>query len=251
MIKINLLPLEKRKAERTPLPRFMLILGAAITAAAAVLVNIIVYLQIMGVEREIRDNTETLERLAPRVQEHDNLQAQVAALKAKVDQIDSLSKREVHFWRAVSALWDVIQANPKVWIDSLRVLAASEATSELKRFDPTSNEGSPYAISLRCHVAGSEVSEMTKFREALKENPFLKEYLTRINFNVDWKLDSEKDYAETHSIAFDVSLLGPMEPPKKVKAGATAAAPQAPAAADPAAPASGNVAAPPQGEQPK
>lgn len=244
MIKINLLPVEKRKTERTPLPRMMLIIATAAVAAIAVLVNVVVYFQILGVERDIEDRKNTLVRLEPKVKEHDRLQARVAQLKAKVSEIESLVKREVEHWRAVNALWDVIQASPKVWVDDLRILDGTAASGELKRIDPEASGGSPYGVTMRCHVAGEEVSEMTAFRTKLKENRFLKEYLSTVNFNVDWKVDPEKDFAEENSISFAVSLLGPMVPPTKVKPpGAipakAGAAPTAPAGS--AVPAGGNT----------
>ncbi len=239
MIKINLLPVEKRKTERTPLPRMLLIMGTAAVAAIAVLANVVVYLQIVGIENSIKERQDTLERLKPKVAEHDRLQARVAQLKAKVSEIESLVKREVEYWRAVNALWDVIQESPKVWIDDLRILDSTAASGEMKRIDPDAKDGSPYGVSMRCHVAGDEVIEMTAFRERLKTNPFLKEFLSTVNFNVDWRVDPEKDFAEENSISFQVSILGPMVPPTKVKAGAGAA--KAPGTAATAAPQGGQT----------
>ena len=91
---------------------------------------------------------------------------------------------------------------------------------------------------------------MTKFRNALKENPFLKEYLTVLNFNVDWKVDDEKGYPDPFSISFQISLMGPMTPPTKVKPGTAKPAAGA-AQAAPAPAGSAPVSVPPQGGQPK
>lgn len=239
MIKINLLPVEKRKTERTPLPRMLLIMGTAAVAMIAILANVVVYLQIIGIENSIQERKDTLERLKPRVDEHDRLTAQVARLQAKVREIESLVKREVEYWRAVNALWDVIQESPKVWIDDLRILDSSAASGEIKRIDPESKDGSPYGVTMRCHVAGDEVVEMTAFRDKLKKHPFLMEFLSTVNFNVDWRVEPEKDFAEDSSISFQVSILGPMVPPTKVKAGAGAA--KAPATAGATAPQGGQT----------
>jgi hypothetical protein len=225
MIKINLLPVEKRKAEHTPLPRFLLLAGTAAAAVVLGFVNFWIYMQIRNVQRQIEDNQATIERLKPDAAEHDRLQLRVTALTNKIREIESLVNREVEQWRAVDAVWTVIHNNPKVWIDDVRVLDAAAASGELRRVNPDSKDGSPYGITMRCHVAGSDVEEMTKFRKGLKEHPVLQEFLGVINFNVDWRVDSEKDYTEDSSIGFQISLLGPVKPPQKVKPGAKPGAP--------------------------
>jgi len=211
MIKINLLPLEKRKTERTPLPRFFLILATAATAAVLVLWTAWAYLQVTLVERDIESKKKDVARLAPLVAEHDKLQKRVDELKNKIREIDSVTTRDVDWWRAMSALWDVIHSSPKVWIDDLKVQGEGPAGQELRRVNPESkmNPGPMYVVTLKCHVGGMEVSEMTRFRNELKNNIILQETLPTINFNVDWKVDDEKGFDEKHSISFNITLLGP------------------------------------------
>jgi len=90
---------------------------------------------------------------------------------------------------------------------------------------------------MRCHVAGEEVSEMTKFRKALKDNLTLQENLTLINFDVDWRVndEKEKDSAETHSIDFAISMFGLATKPVKKAPPASGAKPPGPPGAKPSA----------------
>ena len=214
MIKINLLPSEKRKAERTPLPRFFLIV---INAAAFVLfaAGIIYFtlIRIPQVERDIRSAREQRANLQKDVDKHDALQKDLEALKVKVGQIDQLTHRGIEWWQAVNAVWDVIQENPRVWIDDLKMLDAKSTASEIKKFDPTSKDAPPFGLSLRCHVAGDEVATLSQFRTSMKNHPVLQKILPGINFSVDWKRDDEKDYAERYSLSFNISLFGKVEPP--------------------------------------
>jgi hypothetical protein len=229
MIKINLLPQDKRKAERTPLPRFFLIMATAAAAAVLILYNVWVNLIVIrGVEQDIAAEQTKLQMLQADVAKHDQLQTELSQLQAKVTEIKGLVTREVHWWRAVNALWDVIHDNPKVWIDDLRVLDDMSVNSEIRRIDPESKEAAPYGVSLRCHVAGHEVAEMTKFRNALKTHPVLQETLWYINFNPDWKVEEEKGFEEKNSISFAISMWGSVTPPKRRT---PAAAPPGPAAA--------------------
>jgi hypothetical protein len=186
MIKINLLPTEKRKAERTPLPRFLLIASTAAAFFILLFYNLWILKLISDKKDEIANQQAELQRLQPFVQEHDKLLAEETALKNKVREIESLITRDVEYWRTVNALWEVIHQNPRVWIDDLRILNSQAAPGELRRTDPENKEAVAYGVTMRCHVAGEEVTEMTKFRKALKDHPILQETLTLINFDVDW-----------------------------------------------------------------
>jgi hypothetical protein len=238
MIKINLLPTEKRRAERTPFPRLMLIVSTAGVAAGVTVIILFILLRIADTNAQITENKLTLARLAPQVAEFEKLTKIHNDLVTKVREIDSLITRDVPdgWWRAVNALWDEIHKNPKIWIDDLRVLDEKATVTEIKRIDPDDKtQASPYGITMKCHVAGDEVSEMTRFRNDLKSNPVLQELLTNINFNVDWKVEEEKDFEEKQSISFTISMFAAYPPPKKkALATAPAAAPESKPATRPA-----------------
>ena len=217
MIKINLLPTEKRKAERTPLPRFLLIASTAAAFFILLFYNLFVLKMISDTQDDIARENKTLNDLQPFVAEHDKLVAEETALKNKVKEIESLINRDVEYWRTVNALWDVIHNNPRVWIDDIRVLDARNAPADLRRVEPDNKEPVAYGVTMRCHVAGEEVNEMTKFRKALKENAILQETLTLINFNVAWAVQEEKDKGseETRIIDFEISMFGLANKPKR------------------------------------
>ena len=217
MIKINLLPTEKRKAERTPLPRFLLIASTAAAFFILLFYNLWILKLISDKKDEIVAQQAELQRLQPSVQEHDKLLARQTELQNKVREIEGLITRDVEFWRTVNALWEVIHQNQRVWIDDIRILDSKSAPGELRRSDSESKEVVAYGVNMRCHVAGEEVTEMTKFRKALKDNLILQETLTLINFDIDWKINDEKDKdtAETHSIDFAISMFGLATKPQR------------------------------------
>lgn len=243
MIKINLLPVEKRKAERTPVLRFSLIVANVLVAS--VLVVYLVWVNLITIpakQEEIQQENVRLEQLKPFVAEHDRLVAEHARLNAKVTELRNLLGRDVTWWRVVDALWDVIHEHPKVWIDDFRILDERSVQSEVKRVDPDSKDVPPYGVTMRCHVAGSEVAEMTRFRNALKANPVLQRDLWNINFNVEWKVDDEKDYQERSSISFTLSMWGlpPDRRDKLIQKAQAAGARGAPSAQPVSAPPGGN-----------
>lgn len=228
MIKINLLPLEKRKAERTPLPRFLLVVATGAVAAILVFVIAGIWLRIKIVEGRIEERRKELADLGPKLKEWAQLTKDRDGLVAKNKELDMVITRppDPYFWRGVNALWDVINANPKVWIDDIRVLDERTIQGELKRVDPDTKDAPGYGVTMRCHVAGHQVSDMTKFRSDLKSHPVLLEVLPVVNFNPDWKVEDEKGFEEKYSLAFNVALFGPMGAPPKPK---PPAAPTAPA----------------------
>ena len=217
MIKINLLPTEKRKAERTPLPRFLLIASTAAAFFILLFYNLWILKRISDTVDATKEQNNILTSLKPQVDKYEALLAEETALKNKVKEIESLINRDVEYWRMVNALWDVIHSNPRVWIDDFRVLDARAAPGDLRRVDPDSKDAVAYGISMRCHVAGDDVIEMTKFRKALKDHPLLQEILTLINFNVMWNVSDEKmkEVEESHAIDFDISMFGLATPPKR------------------------------------
>ena len=233
MIKINLLPIEKRKAERTPLPRFFLIAATAAAAAILLLYNAWILIRIKNVSDDIAVKEKRLASLQPAVAKFQALTARHTALQTKVREIQGLVSREVDYWRAVNALWDVIHDNPKVWIDDIRVLDVRATQTEMKRLKPDETVVPPYSVSMKCHVAGEEVSEMTQFRNALKDHPVLQETLSTLNFNVDWRVEEEKTFEEKASISFAVTLFGPTSPPVRKKPSGTTPV-KAPPPAEPA-----------------
>jgi len=216
MIRINLLPAEKRKAERTPLPRLALIMATSAVATVLLVYIAWILMKIKLTSDEIDAKTSELASLQPRLAEYEQVTRRRDALRAKITEIDDLSKRQMEdgWWRAVNALWDVINNHPRVWVDDIRILDERSVQSEPRRADADDKLAPPYGVSFRCHVAGDEVAEMTRFRTALKAHPVLQETLTYVNMNVDWKVDDEKDY-NSQSVSFAISMWGALTKPKK------------------------------------
>lgn len=238
MIKINLLPVEKRKTERTPMPRLVLIMSTAAVFAVVILWLAWAWLQISNVEEAIASKEQRKAQLQQHVVKHGKLTTEKNALVAKIKEISDVVNRDVQWWRAMSALWDVINSNPKVWIDDIKVLDERTVQAELKRVNPDAkmNPAPPYGVTMRCHVGGMEVLEMSRFRTELKTHIGMQELLPGLNFNVDWTLQDEKEFDDKFSISFNIALFGPPVkpvaapvPPKPTGPQATAPAPAPPA----------------------
>lgn len=212
MIKINLLPPEKRKAERTPVSRFAFILVDVVAAMLILAYLATVVLKIWDTEQQIQDAQARLASLQKDVEQYERLEKEHAQLQAKVREIDGITRRDVEWWEAINAVWDVIHQNPKVWIDDLKILDDRAAATDIKKMDGQTNLQPLYGVAMRCHVGGNEVSEMTRFRTDLKNNPVLNRLLPLLNFDVDWRVEEEKDAGEQYSLSFNVALYGFTKP---------------------------------------
>lgn len=218
MIRINLLPADKRKAESTPIGRQLLNYATVAVAGGVIAGLAFMWVAILSVENDIEDAKKELAGLAPAVAEFTTLTSEKKQLEDRVKDLKAVTQRDVEWWEAINTVWSVVHAHPKIWIDDIRILNVASVQGEVKKNDPESKIAPPYGLTMKCHVAGSEVAEMTKFREALKNDLVLQRLLTTINFNPDWKVEAEDNAAVSHSIAFSVALYGPVEAPKIVKA---------------------------------
>lgn len=222
MIRINLLPIERRKTERTPVPRLMMICAIAAAAALMVVGGFGIFMEFQSVNDDILTLQAKLQGLSGAVKEHTALTKEKASKERQVKEIKDMAVREPEkgYWYAINGLWDVIHAHPKVWIDNLRILTERSVSGQAKNSGLDKLKPPiPYGVAMSCHVASGEVSEMTKFREALKNHPVLQETLYFINIDVEWNVSDEDDFGPgAQSISFDVALFAPNVKPKRVKA---------------------------------
>ncbi len=209
MIKINLLPVEKRKPERTPLPRFGLILADVGVGAVAVAV-ILFWLILVGQKQGERDTKKSeLAALKPDIERYKVAFAKNGELNAKYEEIKSIAGSGHEWWKILDALWEVINDNPGVWIDDITTQDTASASGMLQGADPGTNAPAPpYAVSISCHSAGLSTKAMTKFRTDLRKHGELKKYFQGINFSVEWTVEDRAEYVERYSLGFKVTLFG-------------------------------------------
>lgn len=209
MIKINLLPLDKRKAERTPLKGAgLMIADAAVFAVVAILV-IISLIQIAHVKNEIDEKNKTLASLAEDVKKHDRLKTQAEQLERDAKDLESVTATRPFEWSEVfDKVWDVVDKHKRVWLDSIELADGGQMNSLMKQRDPdTTITGCKYGIVIKAHVAGLDVKAMTAFRMELKDDPTLSKLFPNLNWDTQWRVSDQKDYVEKFSLDFEVILI--------------------------------------------
>jgi hypothetical protein len=224
MIKINLLPLDKRKTERTPLKGAGLMIADALVIGVFVVLIIISLLQISVVRSNIEEQKKTLDSLQEAVREHDKLKADVSQLERDLGDLEKVTGTRPFEWSVIfDALWDVIHKHKRVWVDSMELADGKQMENKFKQMDPKANVANfKYGIVLRCHVGGLDLKSMTAFRRDLREHPTLARYFPSMNFDVQYSTMEQKDFTEKWSIDFEVFLVNSGQTDKNTSPAAAA-----------------------------
>lgn len=224
MIKINLLPLDKRKTERTPLKGAGLMIADAVVFGVMAILVIIHLIEIGNVNAEIKTNKDTLASLQPAVKEHDQLKLETEQLTREAEDLRKVVGARPFRWsEVIDAVWDAIHKHKRVWVDAIEQQDGKQMESKLKTTDPkTTITGVKHGLHLKCHVAGLDVKSMTAFRMELKENPRVARFFPHMNFDVQWNTMEQKEFAEKWSLDFEVMLINTGQTEGNTPAPATA-----------------------------
>lgn len=169
MIKVNLLPLEYRKAEATPLKQFFATVGAVVLAAMAATIWAWVFFaklepareEVKVLENEIAGQKGGLEYTK-------KLETRVKDLQSQYRKIDEVAKSRVVWSRKIDEIWELV-VNPKaanryeVWLKSLSCKVA-----------PTKNSGG--SLEFAGTSAGSQVYRLADFHEDVATSPFYADF---------------------------------------------------------------------------
>lgn len=149
MLQINLIPLERRRKERTPLPRFVGIIGVAIVCVGIALYDIKTVVDTNGQRTILSGKKDTIAGLEKKVSEFPKWQQDEADLLQWDSTAEAVKKtRSFKWWTALDVLLDVLADFPTVWIVSFqtsetRSTSASQPTEAMIRFDGRSVGPSP------------------------------------------------------------------------------------------------------------
>jgi hypothetical protein len=227
MIKINLLPLDKRKTERTPLKGAgLMIADAAVFAVVAILV-IIHLIQIGNLNTKIDQGKKTLASLQEDVKKHDKLLAESKQLENDYKDLEKVTAARPFEWsEVIDALWDSVAKHKGVWLDDIQQADGKMMEQKLKALDPkTPITGAKHGILLKCHVGGTDVRALTAFRRELREHPTLSRYFPIVNFDVSYRQMDQKEFIQKYSLDFEVFMVNTGQTKDNTSAQATGGRP--------------------------
>lgn len=124
MLKVNLLPPERRQREGTPLPRFIILLVGVALISSEVAVGAWGYIKWQNLVEEKTSLQEEKGRLQKSVDKFEELKKQISRLKKRKEVLNEIrppGKKEKYQWSySLDQLFTVIDQSPGVWISNLK-----------------------------------------------------------------------------------------------------------------------------------
>ena len=172
MIRINLLPDEYRRKNRTPL-KLMLAVSAGV-AVNGVLLSWYAWLA-FGVAAEIQSERQVLQTeldgLSPQVTYHKSLEGEQKRYAAREKTLSAITSSRINWTRKVDELITIINSGGEggrhfVWLDDLTVVQATNARAN--------NAGSFKASG---HSGSDNFAQVANFLEDLEDSSFIEDFL--------------------------------------------------------------------------
>jgi Tfp pilus assembly protein PilN len=176
VIHVNLLPPEYRKAEATPVGRFIaIVVGAILVTSGLVAYGYVHYSELKGI-REVRASVEAeFANKEAQAKTAKNLQSEIAAYQTRRKSIQQIAKDRILHSRKLDEFLDVIHnGNDRsayfVWLEKLSVKPA-RAVRRGK-----SKSGGTWTFS--GYAETTEFSRVTNLRDALRKDSFFDDFLS-------------------------------------------------------------------------
>jgi Tfp pilus assembly protein PilN len=211
MIRIDLLPLERQRKERTPLPRFLAMNAAIIICMLLLVWNIFLYRDISILQEKLAAIKKQLSNLLQQTEPYDRMLAEEKKLDSwNKAATEVKNTRSFFWWEKIDEIWDVIYNARDIWITSLEASSAAPSSSRAGA-TKTQIESS---IKMNCFSAGASSEKMTSFRIKLKNHPGLKETFDRLNEPPQFQVMPQPEYQEGFVVKFDIELSRELKPKK-------------------------------------
>lgn len=213
MLKINLLPLERRHKDKTPILRLLAIYAAVVLSLVVLFWDVASYLKIGRGRQELDNQKKELVILKEATRGFDVVQKEVNNLKKRTETIETIqASRSFLWWETIDQLLDVICDNPKVWLVSLE---GGGLSSKSRSKPGQTGQQIEAELKFDCLSAGLDINLMTNFRTILKNHPGLKADFPVINEPPEFEATVQTDYKEGYALRFDITLGRVKQKPKK------------------------------------
>ncbi|RMG11437.1 MAG: hypothetical protein D6731_15565 [Planctomycetota bacterium] len=155
MIEINLLPPEYRPGDKTSLPLLLTIAVGMVVVGSITLWGLDLNRQLGKLKSEASDLQKEKASLEADVQKVKQIERKIARQRARQDTIIAISQSKVMWSLKLQQLSQIMSRFPNFWVKSM-VLTKGRKNRALK---------------LTVSATGSNLSEVARFRNALKEDP--------------------------------------------------------------------------------
>ncbi len=180
MIQVNLLPAEYRKAESTPIVRFLAILGGVVVTCGAICTFLYVHFALVDKWETMRKHKEEIYYGQKKMAEHSlSLQREIDDYRKRRTTIETAARKRIVWSRKLDELFDVIdnassrEGNHQIWLTSLS--AAVTAEGRKRKRGQTEGGGE---LAFRGFSASEDFSRLANFRDDLQSHAFFEDFQT-------------------------------------------------------------------------
>ncbi len=224
MIRINLLPPELRRPERTPPARlYTTYLGVALTVGAIAL-GAWIFMQIKVLESEIA-NLEAQKRAAEAaVAEYAKVKEERDRYQARKDAVDQIkAKRKFRWSKQLDTLADAVDQTPRLWLASIKFGDGSPSGVDARK---TGGRTVEYYMEMRdAQTATNDKDLYFEVEKVLTQKFIDTAAFGKLVDPSSIKVEKQEKYIEAWSHKFTILLLGlsqaakPAGPPGTVPGG--------------------------------
>lgn len=198
MIKINLLPSEKRRPERTPLPRFLILIAGIAISLILLFLDIKTFTEIKNQRVKLNDERSTLNAAKQQTKEYNKIKKQYDKISKIEKSIKTLNEKytKAEWIKIIDELMNVMNhpASEKVWITSLEGQKGGKKTTarrskskividKILKFNANAYE------DLK---SSSQIKHMVKFRELIYDFFIKTGIFSKMNTELDFTTSALK-----------------------------------------------------------
>jgi hypothetical protein len=210
VISINLLPAEYRKAEATPVARFVAIVaGAVLLTSGLVTYGFVHYSKLRGARDVLAATEETYKNKKTLADQSLALQAEVQAYETRRKAIQDVAGSRVLWSKKLDQMLDIFhnrgdRAQYFVWLNGLKVSPSREAS---RKGEP--NSGGTVAFS--GYTEGGDPTSVTNLRSVIRKDVEFYEDFKSLSMPVfdTQRWDDGKEPSVAGKFAFDLTLKAP------------------------------------------
>lgn len=125
MISINLLPEDRRPVERTPLPRFLTILGGVFGFCIELLVLVFVLTKYPGKQQELEDVKHRIGGYQDTNEQIDKLEAEISVFQMRKSQIEMLYRNRRNWTPILNRLYHPEVLPQNIWFSKMELKEGS------------------------------------------------------------------------------------------------------------------------------
>lgn len=217
MIRVNLLPSEYRRRDRTPLRVFATLIAAVVAVCACGFYYAETFFgELGGVDARLAEVRNELFGLQPQVKHHDSLVREKDDYSARATTIHEISKSRISWTKKVDELIDITNAGePReensngylVWFASLNIAQNVFESGAKKKKKGAAEPDTAGTVKLQGMCASEHASSIVAFLNDLKSNDeFFKDFASIEDPSADLNEQEDQALEPAHVMNFPIAM---------------------------------------------